>query len=231
MPVLRVEGLAKSFTLHLQGGVTIPVLDGLDFSVAAGECLVLAGPSGQGKSTVLRLIWGSYRALGGRILIRHAGDRIDLASAPPRAVLEVRRLTMGYVSQFLRVLPRVPAQSIVAEPLLARGTAPERAQAIAAGLLARLHIPERLWTLPPATFSGGEQQRINLARGFAPDYPVLLLDEPTASLDAANRAVVVELIAAAKARGAAIVAICHDPEVAAAIATRTLDLSTARAAA
>lgn len=231
MPLLRVEGLAKSFTLHLQGGVTIPVLESLNFTVMAGECLVLAGPSGQGKSTVLRLIWGSYRALGGHILIRHAGNWIDLASAPPRGVLEVRRLTMGYVSQFLRVLPRVPAQSIVAEPLLARGTPPERARVIAAGLLARLQIPERLWSLPPATFSGGEQQRINLARCFAPDYPVLLLDEPTASLDAVNRAVVVELIVAAKARGAAIVAICHDPEVAAAIATRTLDLSAARAAA
>jgi alpha-D-ribose 1-methylphosphonate 5-triphosphate synthase subunit PhnL len=138
---------------------------------------------------------------------------------------------MGHVSQFLRVLPRVPARSIVAEPLLALGVPPERAVAIASGLLARLHVPERLWPLPPATFSGGEQQRINLARGFAPDYPLLLLDEPTASLDAANRAAVVELIALAKARGAAIVAVCHDPEVAAAIATRTLDLSAARAAA
>jgi alpha-D-ribose 1-methylphosphonate 5-triphosphate synthase subunit PhnL len=231
MPVLRVEGLAKSFTLHLQGGVTIPVLDGLDFTVAAGECLVLAGPSGQGKSTVLRLIWGSYRALGGRILIRHAGGLVDLAAAPPRLVLEVRRRTLGYVSQFLRVLPRVPALDIVAEPLLTRGAARDEARAIAADLLARLRIPMRLWALPPATFSGGEQQRVNLARGFAPGYPVLLLDEPTASLDAANRAVVIELIADAKSRGAAIVAICHDPEVAAVIATRTLDLSAARAAA
>jgi alpha-D-ribose 1-methylphosphonate 5-triphosphate synthase subunit PhnL len=231
MSVLRVEGLAKAFTLHLQGGVIIPVLDGLDFAVAPGECLVLAGPSGQGKSTVLRLIWGSYRAQGGRILIRHEGRPVDLAEAPPRLVLEVRRKTLGYVSQFLRVLPRVPALDIVAEPLVARGTVLPEAQSIAGALLSRLRIPERLWSLPPATFSGGEQQRVNLARGFAPAYPVLLLDEPTASLDAANRAVVIELISAAKARGAAVVAICHDREVSAAVATRILDLSAAKVAA
>jgi alpha-D-ribose 1-methylphosphonate 5-triphosphate synthase subunit PhnL len=231
MPLLRVENLSKSFVLHLQGGVTIPVLAGLGFEAAAGECLVLAGPSGQGKSTVLKLIWGNYRALGGRILIRHDGDLVELATAPPRLVLDVRRRTLGYVSQFLRVLPRLPALDIVAEPLLAKGVARGPARARAGELLSRLRVPERLWPLPPATFSGGEQQRVNLARGFAPDYPVLLLDEPTASLDAANRAVVVELIAAAKARGAAVVAICHDREVAAAVATRTLDLSAARVAA
>jgi alpha-D-ribose 1-methylphosphonate 5-triphosphate synthase subunit PhnL len=228
---LRVEGLVKSFTLHLQGGAAIPVLAGLDFAAAPGKCLVLAGLSGRGKSTVLRLVWGSYRAQAGRILVRHGGGVVDIAAAPPRLVLEVRRRTMGYVSQFLRVLPRVPALDVVAEPLVARGLPPAETRARAAEALDRLRIPERLWPLPPATFSGGEQQRVNLARGLAPGYPLLLLDEPTASLDAANRAAVVELILAAKARGAALLAICHDPEVGAAVATRTLDLPAGREAA
>jgi alpha-D-ribose 1-methylphosphonate 5-triphosphate synthase subunit PhnL len=180
---------------------------------------------------VLRLIWGSHRALGGRILVRHDGRTVDLAAASPRAVLEVRRRPLGHVSQFLRVLPRVPALEIVAEPQRALGLAREESLAGAARLLARLRVPERLWSLAPATFSGGEQQRVNLARGFAPGYPVLLLDEPTASLDAANRAVVIELIEEAKARGTTIVAICHDRDVVAAVADRTLDLSAAKVAA
>jgi alpha-D-ribose 1-methylphosphonate 5-triphosphate synthase subunit PhnL len=210
---LKVEKLAKSFTLHLQGGVTLPVLRGLELEVRAGECVALGGPSGAGKSTLMRCLYGNYGAGAGRILLRHGGQAVDLASADARLMREVRRDTLGYVSQFLRVIPRVPAIEIVAEPLTARGMAREAALARAAALLTRLNLPGRLHHLPPATFSGGEQQRVNLARGFAPDYPVLLLDEPTASLDAANREVVIGLIAEAKARGAAIIGIFHDVEV------------------
>ena len=192
----------------------------------------LAGPSGPGKSHVLRLIYGNYRRDAGRILMRHEGERVDLAAAAPRQVLAVRRQTLGYVSQFLRVMPRVsrPGRRGRAADRAGRRRARRRRER-AAAMLARLRIPERLWPLPPATFSGGEQQRVNLARGFAPGYPVLLLDEPTAALDAANRAVVVELIAEAKAQGTALVAVCHDRDVAAAVATRTLDLEAAKAAA
>jgi alpha-D-ribose 1-methylphosphonate 5-triphosphate synthase subunit PhnL len=223
-PALRTEGLAKSFTLHLQGGVTLPVLRGVELSVAPGECVALAGPSGAGKSTLMRLLYGNYGPGGGRILVRHRDAELDLAAAGPRTVIEVRRETLGYVSQFLRVIPRVPALDIVAEPLLARGVGREEARARAAALLHRLNLPARLHGLPPATFSGGEQQRVNLARGFAPGYPVLLLDEPTASLDAGNRAVVIGLIAEAKARGAAIVGIFHDAEVRDAVADRLFEV-------
>lgn len=180
---LKTEGLAKTFTLHLQGGTRIPVLSGVELSVAPGECVALAGPSGAGKSTLMRCLYGNYGAGAGRILLRHRGAVLDLGSAAPRAVIEARRETIGYVSQFLRVIPRVPSLDIVAEPLIARGVAPDEARAKAAALLARLNLPARLHGLPPATFSGGEQQRVNIARGFAPFYPVLLLDEPTASLD------------------------------------------------
>jgi alpha-D-ribose 1-methylphosphonate 5-triphosphate synthase subunit PhnL len=219
-PLLVVERLSKTFTLHLQGGVRLPVLREVSLSVGAGECVALTGPSGAGKSTLMRALYGNYLPGGGRILVRHDGAMIDLASASPREIVAIRRDTIGYVSQFLRVIPRVPARSIVAEPLRDGGMSEAEALAAAERLLARLNVPERLWSLPPATFSGGEQQRVNLARGFAYPYPVMLVDEPTASLDPVNAAVAVELIQEAKARGAAIVGIVHDAEVRRAVATR-----------
>ena len=222
--MLHADALAKSFTLHLQGGVRIPVLAGVGLELRAGECVVLAGPSGVGKSTLLRSLYGNYRAESGRILIRHRGELVDLATADPRTILAVRHDTLGYVSQFLRVVPRVPALDVVAEILIGRGATQDAARRAATELLLRLNIPRRLHALPPATFSGGEQHRVNLARGFIGGHPVLLLDEPTASLDAGNRAVVVAMINEAKSRGIAIIAICHDTDVRDAIADRLFPL-------
>jgi alpha-D-ribose 1-methylphosphonate 5-triphosphate synthase subunit PhnL len=150
---------------------------------------------------------------------------IDLASAKPRETLELRCNVIGYVSQFLRVVPRVSALDVVAEPLAARGAFRDEARGRASALLARLNLPERLWSLPPATFSGGEQQRVNIARGFITDHKVLLLDEPTASLDATNRAVVVAMIAEKKAAGTAMLGIFHDDDVRAEVASRIVDVS------
>jgi alpha-D-ribose 1-methylphosphonate 5-triphosphate synthase subunit PhnL len=210
MIMLQTAGLAKDFQLHLQGGIAIPVLRDVALTVRAGECVALAGPSGAGKSTLMRCLYGNYGAGAGAIMLRHQGAMLDIATADARVMRQVRRETLGYVSQFLRVIPRVSALDIVAEPMrLERG----EARARAAALLARLNMPERLHGLPPATFSGGEQQRVNLARGFAAQYPVLLLDEPTASLDAANAEVVIALIQEAKAAGAAIIGIFHDAPV------------------
>lgn len=223
--MLRAEAVGKSFTLHLQGGVTIPVLDGVGLEVRSGECLALTGPSGAGKSTLMRSLHGNYGIDRGRILVRHGGTMVDLAAAAPRTVLEIRRQTLGYVSQFLRTVPRVAALEIVAEAAVARGMAVEAARDAARALLLRLNIPVRLHGLPPATFSGGEQQRVNLARGFVAGHPVLLLDEPTASLDTANAAVVVGMIRDAKARGAAIVGIFHDAAVRDAVADATLPVT------
>ncbi|MCC6717692.1 MAG: phosphonate C-P lyase system protein PhnL [Acetobacteraceae bacterium] len=217
--MLRVEGLDKQFTLHLRGGLHLPVLHAVELAVHAGECVALAGPSGAGKSTLLRSLYGNYRADAGRILVRHDGEMVDIARAPPRTVVQVRAKTLGYVSQFLRVVPRVPALDIVAE------AAPDRSREAAAALLHRLNIPARLHALPPATFSGGEQQRVNLARGFIGGHPILLLDEPTASLDAANRDIVIAMIADAKARGVAIVGIFHDAEVRGRVADRLLHIA------
>jgi alpha-D-ribose 1-methylphosphonate 5-triphosphate synthase subunit PhnL len=218
--MLQTIGFAKSFTLHLRGGLTMPVLSGVDLTVSAGECVVLSGPSGAGKSTLLRSLYGNYRAAAGQILVRHRGDMIDIAQADPRAILDVRHETLGYVSQFLRVVPRVSALDVAAEPLLIRGVSQNDARDRARALLLQLNIQVRLHGIPPATFSGGEQQRVNLARGFIAGHPILLLDEPTASLDADNRAVVIGMVRDAKARGTAIVAICHDADVRDAIADR-----------
>jgi len=217
MIMLRAEGLGKTFTLHLQGGTSLPVLDGAAITLEAGKCVALTGPSGAGKSTLMRALYGSYRVDRGRILVRHAGAMLDLAAADPRTILAIRRDTLGYVSQFLRVVPRVPALAIVAEA--ARGRVDKAEQ-----LLLRLNIPRRLHALPPATFSGGEQQRVNLARGFAGGHPILLLDEPTASLDAANRDVVIGMIREAKARGTALAGIFHDRAVRDAVADATVTI-------
>jgi alpha-D-ribose 1-methylphosphonate 5-triphosphate synthase subunit PhnL len=222
--VLETNQLAKTFTLHGRGGAQLPVFAGIDLKVRPGECLALTGRSGSGKSSLLRCLYGNYAASAGKVRIQHDGQWLDLSVAAPREVIEVRRRTLGYVSQFLRVIPRVSALDIVAEPLRRLGKSAEDARAAAAEWLARLNLNERLWHLPPATFSGGEQQRVNIAHGLIAGHPVLLLDEPTASLDAGNRRTVVGLIRAACKQGTAVVGIFHDDEVRKAVASRRLDV-------
>jgi alpha-D-ribose 1-methylphosphonate 5-triphosphate synthase subunit PhnL len=225
LPMIEVIGLAKSFTLHAQGGVRLAVLEQINLTVHAGECVVLDAPSGSGKSTLLRSLFGSYRIDRGRILIRHRDACIDLAAASPRLLMEIRRETIGYVSQYLRVIPRVPALNIVAEPLQQRGVDVREAEERAAKLLRVLAVPEKLWRLAPATFSGGEQQRVNIARALIANHPVLLLDEPTAALDDENRARVLELLASRRAQGTAMVGIFHDVEARRVVATRLFPMS------
>lgn len=224
LTALRVSGLTKSFVIHAQGGLALPVLRDVALAVSPGECLALVGPSGAGKSTLLRSLYGNYRPDAGSIRIHHQGDWVELVRAAPRTVLEVRRRTMGFVSQFLRVIPRVAAIDVVAEPAMRLGMGAEEARRRAQFLLGVLGIPPKLWSLPPATFSGGEQQRVNIARSLSVDYLVLLLDEPTASLDPANRDGVVELIHQRREAGAAIVGIFHDVSVRDQLATRIYDV-------
>ena len=219
--MIQISNLSKSFTLHNQGGAVIPVMAGAALTVAPGECVGLVGQSGAGKSTLMRMVQGNYRTNGGQILV--AG--LDVARAAPRDIIRLRRQVMGHVSQFLRVVPRVPTLQVVAEPLLRLSVPRDEAEARAARLLTQLNIPERLWSLSPTTFSGGEQQRVNIARGFVHDYPVLLLDEPTASLDARNREVVLDLIMQAKARGAALLGIFHDEGARARVCDRLVDVT------
>ena len=226
-PLVQVRGLGKMFTLHNQGGIRLPVLQDVDFDAGPGDCMVLAGPSGTGKSTLLRCLYVNYLATEGSIRVRDGAHWVELTRAPEQAVLQLRRDVIGYVSQFLRVIPRVCTLDVVAEPLRERGLGADEAREQAAALLRRLNVPQRLWSLPPATFSGGEQQRVNIARGFIGGHPVLLLDEPTASLDADNRAVVVALIREAVAAGRCLIGIFHDEAVRDEVATRILPIQPA----
>ena len=225
--MLRAVDIRKTFTLHAQGGVQIDALAGVSLDVEQGECVVLVGPSGAGKSTLLRCLYGNYLASSGSIAIRsdgHDAQHVAITGAEPHDVLRLRRNVVGYVSQFLRVIPRVTTLTLVAEPLVSRGVAEDEARERAAALLARLNVPERLWSLAPATFSGREQQRVNIARGLIAGHPLLLLDEPTASLDAENRDVVADLVIEARERGAAIVGIFHDEDTRTKVATRRFEL-------
>ncbi|MGA0601319.1 phosphonate C-P lyase system protein PhnL [Caulobacter sp. KR2-114] len=230
-PLIVVEDLAKTFVLHNADQAIIPVFERLRMAVLPGECLVLAGESGAGKSSLMRSIYGNYLPTGGSVKVLHDGDYVDITTASPNQVLEVRRRTLGYVSQFLRVIPRIPTLQLVMEPLLENGVGKDEARARAETLLTKLRLPIRHWDLPPSTFSGGEQQRVNIARSFIREYPVMLLDEPTASLDGENRAVVVELIREALGRGAAMIGIFHDQDVRDAVATRLFPVADFKAAA
>ena len=228
--LLQIQGVAKRFTLHHQNGIELAVLSEANLNVHPGECVVLDGPSGMGKSTLLKMIYANYRCTAGRISIHLTGRLpIEVTTASPHELVRLRKESIGYVSQFLRVIPRVPALDVVAESLLEDASDDPQTLALAreeaSRWLTRLRIPERLWHLPPATFSGGEQQRVNIARSMIKPRPLLLLDEPTASLDVENAQTVIELIREASARGAAIVGIFHDAHVGDAVATRRVNVA------
>jgi len=228
--LLQIQGVAKRFTLHHQNGIELAVLSEANLNVHPGECVVLDGPSGMGKSTLLKMIYANYRCTAGRISIHLPGRLpIEVTTASPHELVRLRKESIGYVSQFLRVIPRVPALDVVAESLLEDASDDPQTLALAreeaSRWLTRLRIPERLWHLPPATFSGGEQQRVNIARSMIKPRPLLLLDEPTASLDVDNAQTVIELIREASARGAAIVGIFHDAHVGDAVATRRVNVA------
>jgi alpha-D-ribose 1-methylphosphonate 5-triphosphate synthase subunit PhnL len=227
-PILEVRGLTKRFVLHHQQGAQIVALADIDLTVGSGECVVLSGPSGAGKSSLLRCVYGNYHASEGEILLCEGSHSIDLAAASDRTLIALRRRAVGYVSQFLRVVPRIPTLDIVAAPAVEAGLPIDAARQRAAEMLERLALPERLWNLPPLTFSGGEQQRVNIARGFVVDYPLLLLDEPTASLDSDNRRRVAGLVGDALGRGAALLGVFHDQDFAREFATRFFPMTAPR---
>lgn len=221
---ITVTQVSKTFVLHNQGGTQLPVLNQMSFHVDAGECVVLYGQSGCGKSTLLKMLFGNYLADSGSIEIHTDQEVVDLVQAHPHDVLTLRRQTLSFVSQFLRVIPRVSTWDLVSDPLKRNGVDPSEIEDRVTQILHRLNLPESLWQLAPATFSGGEQQRVNIARSLILDSPIILLDEPTASLDANNREVVAELISEARERGAALVGIFHDDHLRAQIASRLIHL-------
>ena len=218
--MIQIKNLNKSFQLYNQNDTNIDVFKNINFRVNKGEVVALTGNSGTGKSTLLKLIYGSYVISKGDVLI----SDINIRKSSPRDILKLRKNKLGYVSQFLRVVPRVPTIDVVTEPLLDIGCEKKIALKKAQEILERLNIPENLWNLSPLTFSGGEQQRVNIARGFIHNYPYLLLDEPTASLDQNNKNVVLDLIEKAKLNGSAIIGIFHDEAARNKVATREVNL-------
>ena len=220
--LLKAENLKKGFTLHTQNGIHLSVLSNLSLAVKAGECVALTGASGSGKSTFMRCLYGNYRVDSGSIWVKHGSEWVDLTRTEPHQLLAIRQRTIGYVSQFLRVIPRVAALDVAAEPLLELGMELNEAREKAAQMFARLNLPERLWSVSPTTFSGGEKQRVNIARALLVNYPILLLDEPTSALDATNASVVIDLLQERKATGCAMIGIFHDDEVLTQVCDRQL---------
>jgi len=208
--LLRVTGLTKVFTLHLLGGRTVTACRDIEFALRAGEILGIQGSSGAGKSTILKCIYRTYVATAGQAWYLSLDDSVDLLTAPVQTILALRRFEIGYVSQFLRVVPRVSALQVVAEGLLHNGWTQSLALQEAARLLEHLRIPCDLWEASPCTFSGGEQQRVNIARAVAQRPRLLLMDEPTASLDQESKRLVQELILELKRQGSSIVVVSHD---------------------
>ena len=208
---LKVEGLEKNFTLHNRGGVQVRGFSDVSFSLNRGQLLALIGPSGAGKSSVLKTIFRTYLADNGCVWFRRGdGTEVDLVSCRESRVLDLRRREIGFVTQFLKILPRVSALDAVAAPLIEIGTGEEEARDRARAMLARLGIRPELFDLSPLTFSGGEQQRVNIARGIIAPKELILLDEPTASLDQKSSEVVLDLLDDLKRKGIAMIAIFHD---------------------
>ena len=212
-PILDVQELRKQFVLHMNGGSTIEPLDGISFRVVPGTVFLISGKSGAGKTSILKCIYRTYLTTAGAILYEsQVLGRVDLATADEATIRALREQEIGYCSQFLRVLPRVSALDIAAEPMLRRGVAEDEARARAAGWLARLDVAESRWQAYPVTFSGGEQQRLNVIRALIAAPRLLLLDEPTASLDTYSKSIVLDMIADAKRAGVTIVVVSHDSQ-------------------
>ncbi len=222
--LLLVDNLSKVFKLHLLGGREVVACRNISFGVNEGEALGIKGPSGAGKTTILKCLYRTYLPSSGTAVYASLKGEVDLLNAPEQSILELRRQEIGYVAQFLRVIPRVSALQIVAEELLLKGWDCNRALAEARRLFTHLRLPRELWDASPYTFSGGEQQRVNVARAAAKQPRLLLLDEPTASLDLESKERVRELMLWLKNAGTALVVVSHDQEILQQVADRIIFL-------
>ena len=210
---LEVKNLNKTFTVHTRGSIEVKGFENIEFSVKKGEFLSLFGPSGAGKSSILKTLFRTYTTTSGNIIFhRDNGSKMDLATATQSEILNLRKSEIGYVSQFLQILPRISAVDVVAEQLIFKGESEEASKQKAKDMLDYLSIREELFDLSPLTFSGGEQQRVNIAKGIIAPKSLLLLDEPTASLDKTNTMKVVEKLKLLKKQGVSMVGIFHDLE-------------------
>lgn len=228
MTKLSVENLYKTFEMHVLSDKRVHGLDDISFTVEDGEFLAIVGESGSGKSSLLKCIYRTYEPTSGSIIYHDTDDEVDLVTCDQREILRLRDDAIGYTSQFLTEIPRVPAVDVVSRPLREQGVAVETARERAEELLSRLQLPEELWEAYPATFSGGERQRVNLAQALAPDPDLLLLDEPTSALDPETREAAIALLRDALADGTTVVGVFHNAEVVDAVADRVVVLDQAR---
>ncbi len=225
MEKLIVKNLSKEFTVHTRGGLKINGYENINFELECGEFLSLFGSSGLGKSSVLKALYRTYTTTGGEIIFtRKDGSSIDIANASESEILGLRKSSIGYVSQFLQVLPRISAVDIVAQPLIEKGESEEIAQTKAKEMLSFLNIKEELFDISPLTFSGGEQQRVNIAKGIIAPKSLLLLDEPTASLDKTNTNKVIDKLLEIKKEGVSMVGIFHDLDCMKRISDKVYDM-------
>ncbi|MEL6959849.1 MAG: ATP-binding cassette domain-containing protein [Pseudomonadota bacterium] len=222
--VLEIDGLTKGFSLH-HLEKDIPAFEDISFRVAAGEFVLLKGANGAGKSTLLRTLYRSYLPLSGEIRFHSSHGLIDLARAADVDVAHLRRTEIGFVTQFLTARPRVSAEAIVAEPLRLAGWEPDAALNAARNALATFGVKPDLWAAYPTTFSGGEQQKVNLARALILPQKLLMLDEPTASLDANARGALVARLQELKDQGTAMIGVFHHPDDVMHLIDRVIDLT------
>ena len=223
--MLQVRNLAKNFTMHIRGGVVIPSFAGVSFETHAGSLVALTGPSGIGKSSLLKCVYRTYLPSAGEILYTAKDGRaIDLSSADDWEILTLRRNEIGYVSQFFHIMPRISALETLIEPLVSRGTDREEALVTARDMLSRVGLGKTLWDMYPSTFSGGEKQRLNILHAIITKPRLLLLDEPTASLDKGYKERIMEMILALKAEGTAMVGVFHDRDALLALSDMRYDL-------
>jgi alpha-D-ribose 1-methylphosphonate 5-triphosphate synthase subunit PhnL len=224
--MLRLKNLSKTFVMHIRGGLEIQSFKKVSFETHAGSLLALTGPSGIGKSSLLKCVYRSYRPSSGQILYTtEEGDTVDIAAACDREILRLRHAGIAYVSQFFHVIPRVSALEILMEPLIIRGVSGKEAFEKAKEMLARAGLGKNLWEMYPATFSGGEKQRLNILRAIITKPRLLLLDEPTASLDRSYKDRIMEMILALKAEGTAMIGVFHDRDALLGLSDSRYDLA------
>jgi len=209
-PLLTVQGLSKHFTIHHLGR-EVPAFQGLNFTLSAGEFKLVSGHNGAGKSTLLRCLYRSALPSGGQATYRSLHGEVDLASAHDADIALLRREELGYVSQFLRPRPRTSALKLVAEGLRSVGEPADLSLESAREALADLGLRRELWHAYPSTFSGGEQQKVNLARALVRPQRLLLLDEPSASLDAQARGALARRLQTLREQGVALLGVFHHP--------------------
>ncbi|QCC50938.1 phosphonate C-P lyase system protein PhnL [Halapricum salinum] len=226
--ILTIDGLTKRFEMHVIDGREVAGLEDVTFDVRDGEFLAVVGESGSGKSSLLKCIHRTYEPTSGTVAYHKGDQTVDLATCDERTVLALRGAEIGYASQFLHEIPRVPAVDVVARPLREQGKSPETAREIARDLLETLQLPEELFEAYPATFSGGERQRVNLARAIAPRPRLLLLDEPTSALDPETREHALDLLESYLDSGTTVVGVFHNRDVVERIADRVVEMDDAR---